>query len=364
MPGMGTRVGPSAIRPVTTGIVLALCVTLALTPPEGATGQSAPFGPASTSPSTSSLSWTHLIPAHHPPPITNPAGAYDPKDQSVVVYGMVPYAPKGIAETWIYRSATWTQLRLNSTPPPLVATEMTYDPSIGGIILFGGETFHNVARSYTWEFVNSSWTNLTSSLAIAPPPRVYQAQAFDGALQAVVVFGGVAGPSWTEFHDTWEFTPTGWTNVTSRVGTAPPPRIAAAMAYDPAETELVLFGGLPQSSHCTTHPCVDKYTWVLHQGKWHMLNISEPGGRAGEGMTWDATTSSVIMWGGEGAGGPPFLNGTWSFTNDTWTHLNLSGPPGSWTPVLAYDGVLRSVVMFGVYVSTNSGYYDQTWKLG
>ena len=91
-----------------------------------------------------------------------------------------------------------------------------------------------------------SWEDQTSLSKLAPPPRSGAAFAYDGAPGAGydVLFGGESLGGF--YNDTWIDVNGSWSNVTSTAcATVCPPSLAyAAMAYDPAVPAIVLMGGL------------------------------------------------------------------------------------------------------------------------
>ena len=64
--------------------------------------------------------------------------------------------------------------------------------------------------------------------------------AFDGYLGGVVLFGGATTPG-DQFNNTWLWDGANWIKL--HPASSPVGRWAAAMAYDPLDQGLVLFGG-------------------------------------------------------------------------------------------------------------------------
>src|SRR5438309_11730318 len=79
----------------------------------------------------------------------------------------------------------------------------------------------------------------TNGPAPVPAPRFGAAMAWDGATRQLILFGGMGarGP----VGDTWEWSGTQWIEQHPRH--EPPPRVAAGLAYDSRSRQLVLFGG-------------------------------------------------------------------------------------------------------------------------
>jgi hypothetical protein len=119
---------------------------------------------------------------------------------------------------------------------------MAYDAGHGRVVLFGGYTGTGVS-SDTWVWDGTDWTNVTpSNPASSPSAREGAAMAYDAAHGQVVLFSGNNGSSYTS--DTWVWDGANWTNVTpASPAPSPPARNADAMAYDARHGQVVLFGG-------------------------------------------------------------------------------------------------------------------------
>jgi len=79
----------------------------------------------------------------------------------------------------------------------------------------------------------------TNGPAPGPAQRFGAAMAWDGATRQLILFGGMGarGP----VGDTWEWSGTRWIEQHPRH--APPPRVGAGLAYNSTSRQLVLFGG-------------------------------------------------------------------------------------------------------------------------
>src|SRR5256885_13156175 len=75
--------------------------------------------------------------ATSPSPREQPAMAYDPVDEDVVLFG--GYAHLGaFNDTWTWDGATWTQRQPVNAPPASGGGAMVSDPSSQTLLLFGG----------------------------------------------------------------------------------------------------------------------------------------------------------------------------------------------------------------------------------
>jgi hypothetical protein len=82
-----------------------------------------------------------------------------------------------------------------------------------------------------------NWTQL--SPATSPTGRSHVAMAYDPVNRDVILFGGFTGAAYSD--ETWAFDGATWTKINTPV--APPARAAAQMAYDSVSGKIVLFGG-------------------------------------------------------------------------------------------------------------------------
>ena len=140
--------------------------------------------------------------------------------------------------------------------------------------------------------------------------------------------------------------------------TNPSPRSKAAMAYDPATGNIVLFGGVGST--------ILGDTWTWNGSAWTLLSPAiSPPPLEGAAMAYDPATSQMLLFGGYN--GITWLNSTWSWNGSTWTELStLSSPAGSFAssgiiaPVMIYDTAIEQMLMFGAY-DTSYGEFSGTW---
>jgi len=184
-------------------------------------------------------------------------------------------------------------------------------------------------------------TSSTTSTTVAAPPLVYgalpprtgAALAYDAARGQVVLFGGTSKQS---LNDTWLWDGHGWGEAHPAV--APPPRHDAAMAYDPAAKNVVLFGGI-QDVHLG-NPIAHHDTWTWDGANWtqqhprHMppLLAQVAGGLT---MSYDPRSHSVLLMAlpsshpnltAQGENGNTNF-GTWQWTGSDWRELNPPEAP-------------------------------------
>jgi hypothetical protein len=97
------------------------------------------------------------------------------------------------------------------------------------VVLTGGNG--DTIRDNTWTWDGTNWTQLAPATQVSA--FVGAGSAFDPAMHAVVVFGGIA--------ETWSWSGTDWVQLTPT--TFPSTRDGLGMAYDPTSHQTIIFGG-------------------------------------------------------------------------------------------------------------------------
>lgn len=189
--------------------------------------------------------WVNLTSGFHPPHLYGEGLAFDSFDKYLVLFGG---GSPGVAQP-IYQNQTWTYTaktgwlnrtvaapEASNTPPSraLIGGQLVYDPSLKSVVLFGGQhdwasptsgdKSANATLNDTWTFQAGSWSNITDELVDSPPARFGGAIAFDPSDHVVLLFGGLSG---TMVHapllnDTWwmKGKPPAWTNHTAAYAVA------------------------------------------------------------------------------------------------------------------------------------------------
>jgi len=261
-------------------------------------------------------------------------------------------------------SPSWTELLPTKMPTPRDWVQMAYDPTLKEVVLFGGYSPYVEPLGDTWVYKSGHWKDLTSTLVAAPEARWGGGFAWDPQLGALVLFGG--RNLGKEFQDTWYFNANGWNLITTT--TQPSPRVSPAMAWDPVNHYMLLYGGSsganplgaghPSSSH--------NDTWELSGRTWHQLANSPMGPRSRTQMVYDPADGYMLLVGGDLQASPNSTvvkNDTWSYANGTWTHLSPSGSLTllAATGTLAWDPAIRAAVLFGGYLGSPGIYGNATW---
>ncbi len=211
---------------------------------------------------------------------------------------------------------------LEGVPRPdlnIVFDQVTYDPSRRALIYFTG----GLTGAY---FVSTRrWSDL--SPAHSPPPVLGGSLAYDPANNEVVLFGGghVAerGPNGKVigYTGTWVYENNDWHRLPLHL--EPPPRMNTRLVCDTKNQVLVLFGGDGQSQYLA-----DTWIFDLRTRTWHASK--SPGGpppRAGHFTVFDPETGWVIIGGGYNRDD---LTDMWAYdaAKDRWRRLAGEVPTG------------------------------------
>lgn len=195
-----------------------------------------------------------------------------------------------------------------------------------------------VARADVSPLAPRNWTlwNITD-----PTARVWEAMAYDPADGYLLMFGGdvenystLLAPS----NDTWEYRNQTWTEVCSGTKAVPvcpvsPPAGPASMTYDPAEGYVLLVDTNGDS-------------WAYRAGLWQELNAtgtpaicygSSDCGESAAPMTYDPRTGQVVLLSPSGR--------TWAFANGSWADLGADTTAGiGYQDVLYFDPAYSTLV--------------------
>jgi hypothetical protein len=277
---------------------------------------------------------------------------------------------------WEYASGKWTFLDSapyglphNVTLSPRFGAAIAYDSLHGSVLLVGGCAPGIISGcgpltqvSDVWKFVNGTWSQLTGG----PSARWDSSLAYDAVAHLFVLFGGCSSLSWTcsnELSDTWTFNWASWVQVSPT--THPSARGDASLAYDQADSRIVLFGGEGCGSVCGdtwTFTNTTPTYWTLLSGSTH------PIASLGAAMTYDGHDGYVLLFGGKVAGGG-VSSQTWSFTlSSGWVSITGGFPPSArFDSTMTYDSARGIVILFGGYGSTLLGdtwfYAGGSWSL-
>jgi hypothetical protein len=179
-----------------------------------------------------------------------------------------------------------------------------------GVLLFGGNSMPGMNFD-CYQYASGSWTTLTP----ATLPTVRTGAAFaSNSTDTAVLFGG-ANTS-TTLNDLWVYTTESGTWSLCTTNTPPSVRRDAVMTYYPTGGYYILFGGQDTAGNCLNQTYTLSISGTV--GTWTLITTpTTPNARIGAMMAWSASSSQLLLFGGED---------NWSFYGDTWEFL-----PGSST---------------------------------
>lgn len=347
-------------------------------------------------------SWGRLSTGVSPSARSQAALAYDAHDGDTVLYG--GWGTTGLTDTWTYLRGNWTRVATapastprafgpdlvsapepagvlliglaGSTPSSLVAWSFSdgrWEPSSatglptidaggtgpllaegpGGVPLLFDPGGTAACASTTYSATSGGWSDALPTFGDAPCVGEGAAVAEDPADGSVALFGGVLGTTGGLSNATWSLVNGRWSPVATTGDAAPSARCGAAMAYDPESATVILFGGATTGACGTVGPTptLRQDTWSLRNGTWSELtNLSGPAPPAREGasLVWDAGDGYLLLVGGLGAAGA--LDDTWTFSRGAWENrtASVTGAPGARAFAAAtYDPERGAVVVVG-----------------
>lgn len=257
-------------------------------------------------------------------------------------------------------------------PFPRAWPAMAFDPALNATILFGGldsvssPCCSQLAYGDMWSFANGKWTDLTPT--VLPPPARYQGlMAWDPVDHYLVLYGGFSIIAKTgaivELNDTWAFANDSWEQLHPR--RSPPGTVEGTMAWDARDGYLLMYGGVNQSIQGAVYSdYISRDTWSFVGGQWTNRTstvVGAPPPVEEQEMAYDPGDQGVVMFGGDNA--TLNLNATWTYAGGTWARVDASsGPPGVSGAVMATDPALDGAILFGGYHETNYPDYSATME--
>ncbi len=270
-------------------------------------------------------------------PRVTEASAYDSQQHRFTTFGGV-LQTTNYKDTWGWDGASWSDLTPRPpVPGPRDGPTFAFDALRGKAVLFGGATLNGTEED-TWEWDGVAWALRRPQQK--PPSRQFASMAWDSTRKRMVLFGGGVGGS-ARFSDTWEYDGANWSNRVSDAGVVPTARIRAAMAYDPVNQNVVMFGGRTSLVALGDTCRWDGTLWTCS------TPVGSPPPQSDIAMAFDATRQRVVLIGT--LPGPPAQVGTWDWDGAGWTERVPSGPrpPVVEFRTAAYDPVAAAVVVAG-----------------
>ncbi len=147
----------------------------------------------------------------------------------------------------------------------------------------------------------------------------------------------------------------------------PTPRTGQSAVLDPNTQEMIVFGGLASANGQPTGSADVNDTWVLQLGanpQWRQLPSLPGNARDEQSAIYDPATTNMIIFGGKNSSGACFSD-TWMLTgatgaNPTWTQL-ATGPAARAGASAIYDSFSNRMIVFGGRCNTTL--YNDVWVL-
>lgn len=281
-----------------------------------------------------------------PPQAANPSMATDQPNQRVAWYGE--------SRTWAHDASGWHAIATTGVPT-IANGVLAHDPRRDAFLLFGGAAQYPPADCELWELHGAVWQPVLTPQA--PPFRAAPGFAFDARRHRAVVFGGTDGQgSVTRYADTWEYDGANWQQVFTPV--APAARSRAAMAFDPSNGCIVLFGG--DDGSLTPRPD----TWLYDQSGWRqLLTPHAPFGTWDAAFAHDPWRGRLVLHGGDpGNGGTS--SELWEFDGADWSQLAPTGANLALRKhAMTFDPASNEVILAGGTLSNGAIAGTNSWTL-
>jgi len=247
--------------------------------------------------------WTQINTSSGPPAGALGQMVYDSARGLSVLFGGGDNSGPLANVTWEWNGAVWTPRFTANRPSSRVWFGMTYDSTRHVTVLFGGSPL----LADTWEYNGTDWRQVPTTHA--PPPRYGLALAYDSIRGKTVLFGGHDSMT-GRLNDTWEYNGTDWKEIFP--STSPAPRFWHSMSFVPALGKVVMFGGdylIPGALGPNNE------TWTYDGANWQQLApANSPGARALAPVAYDSADSSLVLFGGSTeVGDNQTLGDTWAF---------------------------------------------------
>lgn len=276
------------------------------------------------------------------PPRIGSAMAYDPVHHIVLLFGGTVQAQEGpeTNETWAWDGHAWRQLHPASSPPALQGT-MVYEAASQQIVLLLNQVQSGgIVANEMWTWDGATWHQLRPAVM----PEVLGASiAYDEAHHQIVLFGGEipAGHVGTLMNTTWTWNGAVWQQ--QHPATSPSARTGAAMAYDVAHQQIVLYGGITVDGISSETWTWDGVTWQLH----HVTSL--PSLSQNALLVYDKATQQTLLFGGTSAGGvQPSPGSTWAWNGTGWFSVAAQGAPTGLYESATYDDATQTVIVYAV----------------
>ena len=343
-----------------------------------------------------------------PPPLYEPAMAYDPASQQLIMFGGGGFAVT--SQTWVFTRTGWQLLHPPTSPPAREGASMTYDPELHALVMFGGISFtlgdeskalsdggSNTNDRFldTWTWDGTTWSEVASGIDGQTSPQ--SANSLDGVMETNLAYSAsdhelvldeiCATECESNRSRTWQFLPSLHTwerlptpaampwNQAGQSDNTPPgltsewPKCNPSQNFGPSRAVTaspdgsLLYvgqgaGGSPDRVSGTDRPVNHRLpeTWTFSSNVWHALPTARLPNNANQlsfpAMAPDVENHMVLF---------AEYGQTWVWSGSAWTEPALATSPGTRCgEAIAYDPAIGVDVLFGGVARAGGGLVD-TW---
>jgi hypothetical protein len=205
-------------------------------------------------------------------------------------------------------------------PAPTGSSSPTGTPFFGLFPVFAYDAGHRQVvllnfRSQTWLWSNDHWVQ--AHPPVAPPKRTGAAVAWDPAMREVLLFGGQASDQ-ALLEDTWAWNGSSWREIRS-AGLTPPASPMISMAYDEELRAMVLV-------ESDIHFEAPIQLWIWDGVLWRPRSVSGGPTSPVAAIGFDPRTRTMIAMAGE-CSGFECRSQTWSWDGASWHQLRPANEP-------------------------------------
>jgi hypothetical protein len=300
-------------------------------------------------------SWRRVEPAHVPTGRSSASLAYDSGRAVAVLFGGTTgwtqnTGWESVNDTWEWDGNDWTEIHPQHNLTARYAAGMVFDEKRGITVLFGGsgqdENYQPVFHGDTWEWNGEDW--LEVSTTFGPPARQAPSMFYDPLRETVVMYGGYAIDPYTWenifLDDAWEWDGKAWRQIAFD---QPRRNSASVIVFDPIRQLPLLMDG--------------EGLWFWQEALWVQPNYStSPSGRWGSQMVFDPANQQLVLYGGYKD--TDVFEDTWVYDGRTWQQIiTKSPPPARNGHNLFFDQTRRRVMLFGGLNGLT--FYNDMWEL-
>ncbi len=234
--------------------------------------------------------WNRERPRVSPPPLTGALLGYDPRSETLVLTGGETSDARGLVPnftTWTWDGSTWSSDPAATLPPGDWPSALATDPASGQLVLVGTGPGCLGLETWAWSAGGSGgagrWVALPAH--VSPPPAAVYGLAYDPAIAGLDLFRGAgycAGSTNTATAAVWSWRGGAWGSDPATVGT----QLTGAWEMTTSSTGELLV---------TTH---GTFLWTGGAtGTWRGV-ASSPGQVGDAALAYDAATQQVVLFGG------------------------------------------------------------------